>query len=1521
MKKRLKLNQRKLALWALSTVMISGELLSGQAVFAAETDPLAALNASKVLSMEFEGNVTDSSGKGNNGTIKGSNFSYVDGLQGSKALKLDGSTYVDMGKSGTLQPSDLTLSFWIKPNATMTGEQMIMWNKTAWYTDGWYLSSENDSKPLAISLGSADANKQPYKVSISGSRADFFPVGVWTHVAITYDSKTKSVNMYRNGIKQSTNVDYNYGADGADGIITSDETTQKSIGYNGPNYNGAYAKYALDDYEMFSTAARYEDIIALYEQQSGTVFDYEQIARSDADAITLPEQTIGDISLPLKGKSDSTISWTSSNENVIDLMGNVTRPSDGESDATVTLTATVTFGAKQVTREFTVTVPAKNSTNSLQDVPMSNVVLTDSYYTNAFSKEVDYLMSLEPDRLLSAFRTTSGLEAKAQVYDGWENTEIRGHTLGHYLSAISMAYVNASGDDKARLKERLDYIIDELAACQEANGNGYVSAFPTSFLDRVENGQAVWVPWYTLHKILAGLVSAAEYGDNPKALQVAEGLGEYIYNRTSKWDDAMKAKVLSVEYGGMNDALYDLYHLSGNNHFKLAAEKFDELALFNSFYNNVDVLNGKHANTTIPKVIGALKRYEVLDQSESEEYYLQVAKNFWDMVVQHHSYVTGGNSDNEHFGPADVLDAERTNVNDETCNVYNMLKLTRELYKITKDRKYADFYENTYTNSIISSQNPETGMTTYFQPMDTGYFKVFSSEFFHFWCCTGTGMENFSKLNDSVYFTDKDSVYVNMYLSSVLTLPDKNLTLTQKSELPNTGSGDSSSGKVTFTVHTTGQTDTALKFRIPDWAKTNPQLSVNGAPVQNYTVEGGYIVLAQDWTDGTTITLDFPMEVVLYTLPDGPDTVAFKYGPVVLSAGLGTNNMTTSPHGVNVLKPNKDTSARDFITVVNGDTETWKSNIAQNLVKTPGKLEFTLKGTDADGGVLTFTPHFERYEDRYGIYFNLVTADSEFFQEAIRKAKEAGRAESSTVSFVIVANDQYELAANRQTSNSTVGTYNGKSYRDARANGWFSYDMEVTPGVANYLFSTYYSGDAGRKFDIYVDDTKLVSEAIENKNPGDFYNQTRKITQELVDNSRTKTITETDEHGNQVQRTVHYVTVKFASTGGFVGGLFDIFRVITDYKTNANLKSLSFDKGTLSQPFDPEVTEYTLTVPSSATSVSMTAAPTDEYGLVYDGSILINDKLERTVPLTGDTTELVLTAKAEDHTTSKQYTVHLVKGEESPATLTGARSVASNQLFDVTLGTNTVTTNVYAQDITFEYDPEQVEFVEAESLKDGLAIVDKAVTAGKVRLILADLKPGQEAGSTANLVKLQFKAKPVSETVSSSIQVTSMIDADGSGTETTIMNPTPYQFQITSAVTKDALSAAIAQAQARYDAAVEGTHPGQYPAGAKAALLTAIQNASNVLNDAAATQTQVDQALTQLNSEVQTFESSVITKLPGDVNGDNTVRIGDLAIAAAHYGFTSADPNWIQFKSADVNDDGKIDIEDLAALARLIFGE
>ena len=418
----------------------------------------------------------------------------------------------------------------------------------------------------------------------------------------------------------------------------------------------------------------------------------------------------------------------------------------------------------------------------LDSFSLSDITLKDAYLVNASEKETEYLLSIDADRLLAGFRETAGLDMKGKKRcAGWEDSLIGGHTMGHYLTACVQAYEYAgtSAENRKKLFKIIEYIAKTLKECQDATGTGFI--FGSTVLDaenvekqfdNVEKGLTdinteAWVPWYTMHKIFEGLLSVESMKDeNAKdvascALETVSALGDWVYGRTSGWGAETHKTVLSTEYGGMNDVLYDLYILTGKEEHKKAAESFDETELFEKVLNakpGDDVLNNIHANTTIPKFMGALKGY-VADRSKTE--YLEYAKAFWTLVTEHHSYVTGGNSEWEHFGRDNILDAERTNANCETCNAYNMLKLTKLLFMITGEQKYAEWYENTFINSILSSQNPETGMTTYFQPMASGYFKVFSSPEENFWCCTGTGMENFSKLGESFYFKKGNTLIVD----------------------------------------------------------------------------------------------------------------------------------------------------------------------------------------------------------------------------------------------------------------------------------------------------------------------------------------------------------------------------------------------------------------------------------------------------------------------------------------------------------------------------------------------------------------------------------------------------------------------------------------------------------------------------------------------------------------------------------------------------------------------------------------
>jgi uncharacterized protein len=608
---------------------------------------------------------------------------------------------------------------------------------------------------------------------------------------------------------------------------------------------------------------------------------------------------------------------------------------------------------------------AASSVEKLQEFNLDQVQITDDYQKTLFAKDVTYLITtINSDRLMNGFKAVSAGTNPTNLYGGWENMNIRGHSMGHWLSAVAHAYQQAKGSDATlagQIKTKLDDVISKLKSYQLSSG--FLFATPISQFDDMDNGGSNnWVPYYTMHKILAGLIDVYEFEQNADALTIASKLGDWLYNRATGWSASAKSRVLASEYGGMNDALYQLYKHTNNANHLTVAHIFDDTGLFTTTAQGNDSLNGRHANMTIPKFIGALNRYRTVGSTESS--YLTAADQFLAIVLKSHTYVTGGNSQDEHFHEPGKLDARRDNVNNETCNAYNMSKLTRDLFKVTGDIKYADFYERIHINEILSSMNPSTGMTTYFKPMGTGYFKAFATPEGSFWCCTGTGMENFTRLGESVYFHDATDLYVTYYVSSTLSWADRGLSLTQATDLP-------LSSKVTFTI-TAAPTDAVnVKFRKPYWlASCQPMtVTVNGQSASAVDANG-YLGVSQVWKVGDKVELTLPMEVQVSRLPDNQNAVAFTYGPIVLSAGLGTASMTTTGHGWTIAAT-MPSGIQDTITINSGTAiNTWIGNIKTNLVQTAGKLEFTLKNTDSDSK-LTFIPHYSRYLDRYGIYFKL----------------------------------------------------------------------------------------------------------------------------------------------------------------------------------------------------------------------------------------------------------------------------------------------------------------------------------------------------------------------------------------------------------------------------------------------------------------------------------------------------------------------------------------------------------------------
>ena len=585
---------------------------------------------------------------------------------------------------------------------------------------------------------------------------------------------------------------------------------------------------------------------------------------------------------------------------------------------------------------------------------LDNIKIKDRWINDSFRLEKAYLLSLDVNRLLAGFRSNAGLISHTLRYKGWESTEIQGHTMGHYLSAMAQAWhVTKEPVIMARIRRA----IAGLEECQRPDG--FLFASSSILFDRIEKQEEAWVPWYTMHKILAGLVSVCQLTGDERAFDVMTRLADWIADRVLAWSEETKAIVLAVEYGGMNDSLYDVYELRGEEKYFQAAHQFDEMQLFDAMYRGEDILDGLHANTTIPKITGGLKRYMV--SGEKEPFYLQMAENFWEIVVRHHTYITGGNSEWEHFGKADGLDGERTACNCETCNTYNMLKLSQMLFALTGKKKYADYDEWTYINAILSSQNHKTGMSMYFQPMATGYFKVYSRPYDQFWCCTGTGMENFTKPYRGITFTDENTLYINRFVSSEINWEQRGLTLEMDVDLLK-----SEVVSIRIKRIADGDGDVRVAVRVPHW--TAGKYNVSGMD-GSFEELDGYIYFNAKKTQSLALTFCFPMDLEIHPLQDNPRAAAFSYGPFALSSALGYEYLHTETTGVDVTIPTKDMNIEDYI-VLNAPVSEWKRVWKRDKNGDSASPHF--KVHSADGRILNFAPHFLKNGERYGLYYYLV---------------------------------------------------------------------------------------------------------------------------------------------------------------------------------------------------------------------------------------------------------------------------------------------------------------------------------------------------------------------------------------------------------------------------------------------------------------------------------------------------------------------------------------------------------------------
>ncbi|MCD6333281.1 MAG: glycoside hydrolase family 127 protein [Bacteroidales bacterium] len=583
---------------------------------------------------------------------------------------------------------------------------------------------------------------------------------------------------------------------------------------------------------------------------------------------------------------------------------------------------------------------------------LNQVKLLGGPFTHAMELDVQTLLNYEPDRLLAKFRSEAGLKPKEEHYHGWEDNTISGHSLGHYLSAISLMYRSTGIEE---FKKRAEYIVNELALCQDANGDGFVGAFPDGqriMEKEVAKGiinakpfdlNGIWVPWYNIHKTMAGLRDAFHLCEIEKALTIESKLGDWTGMILSGLDDNQIQEMLKCEHGGINETLADLYADTGEKKYLVTARKFYQKVLLDSLAEGVDVLAGKHGNTNIPKLIGLARLYELT--GDTNDY--KAADFFWDRVVHHYTYVTGGNGDNEHFGQPDHFRDRLGPNTTETCNVYNMLKLTSHLIEWDGSAAAADFYERALFNHILSSQNPVNGRVTYNLSLEMGGFKAFQDPLW-FTCCIGTGMENHAKYGRNIFYHNDKELFVSQFIASKLNWTKKGLLLTQRTAYPEE--------QATHLIFACKEpVNLTLRIRYPFWAIDGMEIKVNDRPFRFSQHPGTFVAIPRTWKDGDRVDVSFPFTLRLEPMPDDTNRVAIMYGALVMAGELGPVN-------------DPDASKKDYVPVIRSDSR----NPADWLIPVEGKPNhFMMKDVGFPRNV-PLKPFYVVYNERYTVYWDLV---------------------------------------------------------------------------------------------------------------------------------------------------------------------------------------------------------------------------------------------------------------------------------------------------------------------------------------------------------------------------------------------------------------------------------------------------------------------------------------------------------------------------------------------------------------------
>lgn len=702
--------------------------------------------------------------------------------------------------------------------------------------------------------------------------------------------------------------------------------------------------------------------------------------------------------------------------------------------------------------------------------PVSDVRLTSGMFKHAEDLDICYLMGLNPDRLLAPYMKEAGLKPKAENYPNWENTGLDGHIGGHYLSALSYMYASTGNEE---IGKRLDYFLSELKRCQDASGNGYLCGVPDgkTIWNEIKEGKINanpfglndrWVPLYNIHKTYAGLRDAYLVAGKEEAKGMLVALTDWMMNIVSGLTDEQIQDMLRSEHGGLNEVFADVYAITGDEKYLELAKRFSHRFILDPLVEKNDMLTGNHANTQIPKVIG-FKRIADLDGNQE---WSSASEFFWNTVVENRSVSIGGNSVREHFHKSDDFSSMMTSEQGpETCNTYNMLRLTKLLYGTSGDVNYMDYYERALYNHILSSQNPVQGGFVYFTPMRSGHYRVYSQPQNCFWCCVGSGMENHARYGEMIYASRDNELIVNLFISSVLNWEETGMSFTQETSFPE-------KEQTRVIVKSEKPRKMKISFRCSEWLdKEKVEFKVNGGKVEAVFYDG-YYTINRKWKDGDTVEMSLPMTLRAVQLTDKSPYYSFMYGPVVLAADLGKERLdgqfADDSRGGHVASGPQ--LPLQNMPVVVGEEKDLLANLKR---VTSEKLEFRLSGvypSRYDGMILK--PFYKTHECRYMIYWELVSGDELKHRQAELAKQEAERVrlENITADMVACGEQQPESDHFIEMENSVIGSEQGTLWRETK--GWFSYKMKSNGKPVNAVMINSFPDEA-RSAEIHVNGVKI----------------------------------------------------------------------------------------------------------------------------------------------------------------------------------------------------------------------------------------------------------------------------------------------------------------------------------------------------------------------------------------------------------------------------------------------------------------